>query len=148
MTTSPLEEDNRPAPAPLAGADFSGDVFQALGCLEPLRAEAVAQLRARLTTGRRLAVHGVRRADGTGALGSIEALTARSVLADEAALQARGPHFFCIYLTDDQGNEQPFLDFHDATSATYAALRIAQRYRLSVEFGKFAEPKLRVPGDA
>ncbi len=148
MTTSPLEADNKPTPAPLASADSSGDVFQALGCLEPLRAEAVAQLRERLSTGKRLAVHGVRRADGTGAPSPIEALTARSMLADEAALQARLPQFFCIYLTDDQGNEQPFLDFHDATSATYAALRIAQRYRLSVEFGKFTEPKLRAPGDA
>jgi hypothetical protein len=134
-------------PASTAGADFPGDVFHALGCLEPLRAEAVAQLRARLTTGKRLAVHGVRRVDSTGALGAIEALAAHSMLADETASQARLPQFFGIYLTDDQGNEQPLLDFHDATSATYAALRIAQRYRLSVEFGKFTEPKLRAPGD-
>lgn len=46
-----------------------------------------------------------------------------------------------MYLLDYDGGEHPFVDFTSAASATYAAMRIAQAYRLPVEFGSFAEPK-------
>lgn len=50
-----------------------------------------------------------------------------------------------IYLIDCDGGEHAFLDFATAGGATYAAMRIAQVYRLPIEFGSFAEPKSREP---
>ena len=48
---------------------------------------------------------------------------------------------FGVYLLDDEENEHPLLYFEHAANATYAALRIAQVYRLGVAFGHFGEPK-------
>ncbi|RKP46052.1 hypothetical protein [Trinickia fusca] len=49
---------------------------------------------------------------------------------------------FGVYLIDNDGAEHPFLHFEAASSATYAALRVAQVYRLGIAFGNFAEPRL------
>lgn len=48
---------------------------------------------------------------------------------------------FGVYLIDCDVKEHLVLCFKNASNATYAALRIAQVYRLGMEFGNFREPR-------
>ena len=110
--------------------EFPLDLFEIGDCLASLSVECLGWFRQRLPQVRRFAVHRVRLA----------------VLRE--AFEAARPHAarrecFAVYIGDTDGNEQPFLDFGTASSATYAALRLAQTYRLAVEFGNFNEPKIR-----
>jgi len=114
--------------------EFPLDLFEIGDCLATLSAEWIGWFRQRLPRVRRFAVHRVRLA----------------VLKE--AFEAARPHAarrecFAVYIGDTDGNEQPFLDFGTASSATYAALRLAQTYRLAVEFGNFNEPKMRWSAD-
>lgn len=106
-----------PHPSHLHATHFPLDIFHD----EPQSANevCVASFHALLPTVKRIAVHGVRRR------------------------KAEPPpsEKFGVYLFDDEGNEHPFLYYRNAASATYAALRIAQIYRLGVEFGNFNDPK-------
>ena len=113
-----------------AHREFPLDLFEIGDCLASLSVEWIGWFRQRLPQVRRFAVHRVRLA----------------VLKE--AFEAARPHAarrecFAVYIGDTDGNEQPFLDFGTASSATYAALRLAQTYRLAVEFGNFNEPKIR-----
>lgn len=126
--------DALPTPGvPIASSthrEFPLDLFEIGDCLASLSVECIGWFRQRLPQVRRFAVHRVRLA----------------VLRE--AFEAARPHAarrecFAVYIGDTDGNEQPFLDFGTASSATYAALRLAQTYRLAVEFGNFNEPKIR-----
>ena len=50
-----------------------------------------------------------------------------------------------VFVYDADGGEHPFMHFDDAASATYAALRIGQTYRVGVEFSNFSDPKALRP---
>ncbi|MGN6669883.1 MAG: hypothetical protein ACTHKH_23360 [Trinickia sp.] len=55
---------------------------------------------------------------------------------DAATAQGYG-----VFLYDTDDREHALLRFEDAASATYAALRFGQMYRVGVEFGNFSDPK-------
>lgn len=73
---------------------------------------------------RRVAVHSVKRT------------------ADAVATQCYG-----VFIYDNAGGEHALAQFDDATSATCAALRFGQMYRVGVEFGNFSNPKALWAGD-
>jgi hypothetical protein len=105
--------------------DFPLDVFECEDALPASGGVRIVAFRALLPAVKRIAVHAV---DRSGA----------SRVARDERCECYG-----IYLIDCDGGEHSFLDFTRAGSATYAAMRIAQVYRLPVEFGTFAEPKSR-----
>ncbi|WP_206957209.1 hypothetical protein [Trinickia acidisoli] len=105
--------------------EFPVDVF---GCCNGLPVSGdmrIVAFRALLPAIRRVAVHAVERAGNVSCAGAELRLC------------------YGVYLLDCDGGEHPFLDFASASNATYAAMRIAQAYRLPVEFGSFVEPKAR-----
>lgn len=110
--------------------EFPLDLFEIGDCLATLSVEWVGWFRQRLPQVRRFAVHRVR-------------LAVLKEVFEAARPHAARRECFAVYIGDTDGNEQPFLDFGTASSATYAALRLAQTYRLAVEFGNFNEPKIR-----
>ncbi|RKP52120.1 hypothetical protein D7S89_00770 [Trinickia fusca] len=112
-------DDTRTRPAYQQAAPFPFDIFHD-DCSQPTEEESIAAFHARLSAIKRVAVHSERRRNA-------------------ASLE---PGHFGIYLIDCEGNEYPFLRFQQAANAAYAALRIAEVYRLGVEFGNFKEPKL------
>jgi hypothetical protein len=106
-------------------AEFPADIFECVDAMPASGDVRIVAFRALLPAIRRVAVHAVA---CTNALSPVDG--ERSCC-------------FGIYLIDCDGGEHAFLDFTTAGSATYAAMRIAQVYRLPIEFGAFAEPKSR-----
>ncbi|RKP49084.1 hypothetical protein [Trinickia fusca] len=110
--------------------DFPDDLFEDGDLLAPRHTECLAWFGQRPQIAKRLAVHRVR------------GRTAKTTAVQGIATTP--PEFFGIYVSDEDGNEHPLLDFVSAPSAVYAAMRIAQVYRLGLEFGNFALPKTRI----
>lgn len=111
--------------------EFPTDIFECGDAMSAAGTMRVVAFRALLPALKRIAVHAVRRLGGW------------------AFACAERPECYGVYLIDCDGGEHAFLDFASASNATYAAMRIAQIYRLPVEFGTFAEPKTRdEPGAA
>ncbi|MGN6317254.1 hypothetical protein [Trinickia sp.] len=105
--------------------DFPADIFGGAEAMPASGEVRIVAFRALLPAVKRIAVHAVQHREP----------------ATRAFVGRR--ECFGVYLVDHDGGEHPFLDFANAGSATYAAMRIAQVYRLPVEFGTFAEPKAR-----
>lgn len=104
---------------------FPIEVFDCADAMPAASDVRIVAFRALLPAVRRIAVHAVERS---------------SAMSYGRPVQSG---HFGVYLIDFDGGEHPFLDFASAGGATYAAMRLAQVYRLPVEFGSFAEPKLR-----
>lgn len=111
-----LERGAQAYATPVRPGEFPVDILHAGDALQTPDDACVAFFHARLPVVKRLVVH---------------------------AVGGRTGGSFGIYLMDCEGSEHSFLDFASASSATYAAMRIAQAYRLGVEFGNFAQPKMR-----
>jgi hypothetical protein len=105
--------------------DFPVDIFGSTDAMSASGEVRIVAFRALLPAVKRIAVHAVQHP---------EHVTCAFVGRREC---------YGVYLVDHDGGEHPFLDFTNAGSATYAAMRIAQVYRFPVEFGTFAEPKAR-----
>jgi hypothetical protein len=106
-------------------AEFPADIFECADAMPASGAVRIVAFRALLPAIRRVAVHAVACTDIS------------------SPIDGERPCCFGVYLIDCDGGEHAFLDFSTAGSATYAAMRIAQVYRLPIEFGSFAEPKSR-----
>ena len=104
---------------------FPADIFECADAMPASGDVRIVAFRALLPAIRRVAVHAV--------VGTVI----------PSSIDGERPCCFGIYLIDCDGGEHVFLDFSTAGSATYAAMRIAQVYRLPIEFGAFAEPKSR-----
>lgn len=123
-STAPEVADTLETERPRA-VEFPVDIF---GCADAMAASGdvrIVAFHALLPAVNRIAVHAVQRPEP----------------AAPAFVGQR--ECYGVYLLDCDGGEHHFLDFKSAGSATYAAMRIAQVYRLPVEFGTFAEPKAR-----
>jgi hypothetical protein len=106
-------------------AEFPVDIFECVDAMPASGDVRIVAFRALLPAIRRVAVHAVA---GT---------------STPSPINAERSCCFGLYLIDRDGGEHAFLDFTTAGGATYAAMRIAQVYRLPIEFGSFAEPKSR-----
>ena len=68
-----------------------------------------------------------------------------AVLGMKRTATAATAECYGVFVYDADGGEHPFMHFDDAASATYAALRIGQTYRVGVEFSNFSDPKALRP---
>lgn len=107
-------------PARHGEAEFPADVFDSGDALQSEANVHVKFLRMLLPLAKRVLVHAVRR----------------------GGVNARQAESFGVYMLDHDGNEHLILEFFQASSAVYAAMRVGQTYRLGVEFGNFNTPKL------
>ena len=130
----PAPELSRPAPDSRGTleterervVDFPVDIFECSDAMPSLGDVRILAFRALLPAVRRVVVHAVLRRP-----------------AASSCVQGERRECYGVYLLDCDGGEHPFLDFGSAGRATYAAMRVAQVFRLPVEFGTFAEPRSR-----
>ncbi|RKP47410.1 hypothetical protein [Trinickia fusca] len=106
-------------PAGRDEAEFPADVFDSGDVLQSEANVHIKFLRVLLPLAKRVLVHAVRR----------------------GCANAEHAESFGVYMLDHDGNEHLILEFFQASSAVYAAMRMGQTYRLGVEFGNFSRPK-------